>query len=236
MIKSLIKRVLPDQVVKIISTTRVNVNKSLSKDYSQSGETKFIRDVMKDYPERDFVEIGANDGVTVSTTLGLIKSGWRGISVEANPKIYDLLKSNLSKYRSVKTLCCAVSPTKGPVRLFFGKDDPQGLLSTICADNNEWFDEHRSAEFVVVEGIPLTELLERENVSKRFGLLLIDTEGMDLDILQTLDFSKFRPRLIVTEQYGPKNDIKHALLTQHGYQLIKTIGCNTLWLDSKNSI
>jgi hypothetical protein len=56
---------------------------------------------------------------------------------------------------------------------------------------------------------------------------------MDYDILLTLDFQKYRPRLIVTEDYEPKNAAKFDLLERVGYSLIRKVGCNTFWIDAR---
>ena len=204
-------------------------------DYSQAGETIEIRKLLhrRRGEKGFFVELGANDGVTVSSTFGLVKDGWSGIAVEANPAVYARLKKNLMKFPQVKTICLAVAPKRGPIKLYFGKNDPSGLLSTISNDDSAWFKEHRSEDFVEVQGIPLTDLLEEQRVPKAPDLLLIDTEGMDYDILLTLDFEKFRPKLIVTEDYQPKNDAKFQLLKQAGYIFRKRVGCNTFWLNAE---
>ena len=35
----------------------------------------------------------------------------------------------------------------------------------------------------------------------RPGMLLIDAEGMDFEVLNGLDFDRYRPTIIVTEEY-----------------------------------
>lgn len=82
-----------------------------------------------------------------------------------------------------------------------------------------------------IEGVPLADFLENQGVPSGFDLLLIDSEGMDLEILQTLDPRRHRPFLIVTEDYAPKNDAKFDLLRSFGYNYQNRVGCNTFWLD-----
>lgn len=230
-----IRKIIPSPLRGILArmfvTIRTPILKYFFRDYSQNGETIFIRKLAKEFSERTFVEIGANDGVTISTTYGLLLDKWQGWSVEANPVIYASLEKNLKDFRLVKTFCLAAAPKRGKVRLYLGKDDPNGFYSTISTDKSVWFDKHRSDSFVDVEGIPLSDFLTEQAVPKRFGLLLIDTEGMDLEVLQTLDFCAFRPRLIVTEEYAEKSEVKHALLKKAGYRFRKKIGANTVWCD-----
>ena len=204
------------------------------RDYSQSGETREIRKLLnkKRGEEGFFVELGANDGVTLSTTLGLLKDGWSGLAVEAHPAVFARLRENWLAFPKVKIVCAAVAPERGPIRLYLGKNDPRGMLSTISTDDSEWFRENRSEMFVEVEGVPLPELLAEHAVPRRPDLLLIDTEGMDYDLLLTLDFAQYRPKVVVTEDYPPKNAAKFRLLERAGYSFVKRVGCNTFWLDT----
>ena len=135
-------------------------------------------------------------------------------------------------FAKVKIVCAAVAPERGPFRLYLGKHDPHRMLSTISTDDSEWFRDNRSEMFVEVEGVPLPELLEEHAVPRRPDLLLIDTEGMDYDLLLTLDFEQYRPKVVVTEDYQPKNAAKFRLLERVGYSFIKRVGCNTFWLDT----
>jgi hypothetical protein len=56
---------------------------------------------------------------------------------------------------------------------------------------------------------------------------------MDYEVLLGLDPSRYRPRIILTEEYGDnpeKQTAKYALLASRGYRLHATVGCNTVWV------
>ena len=70
----------------------------------------------------------------------------------------------------------------------------------------------------------LDTLLERHGIS-RIDLLVIDTEGHDFEILRALDFTRFRPVLLMFEhQHLSANDkaAAYALLETHGYKFKET--------------
>ncbi len=85
-IKSCLRALVPAALWQKGSTIKHFLDKRLYADFSQAGETKAIRKALGVNRKYSgfFVEIGANDGVTLSTTLGLVKDGWSGLSVEAN--------------------------------------------------------------------------------------------------------------------------------------------------------
>jgi FkbM family methyltransferase len=237
--KEVLKKILPRPVIvqfgALFGRIRTFYLQHFQRDFSQLGETVAARRILKNFPDRTFVEVGANDGVTVSATYGLLVDGWSGLSVEPNPRVHEQLRRNLIPFPKAVTLCCAASPVAGPVRLFFGKNDPSGLLSTISTEDSEWYRENRGSEFVEVPGLPLTDILAQNQIPKRFALLVVDTEGMDLEILRTLDFSIYRPYVVLTEDYEPKNAAKFALLESADYSFHRRVGCNTFWVDTKKA-
>lgn len=234
--KKLLKKYIPSLLWNSVRCWYYTIKESYSKyvlgDYSQAGETLVIRQLLQKLNNDDgfFVEVGANDGKTVSNTFGLVKNGWSGLSVEANPNVFVRLEKNLKKFPKVKAVCLAVAPERGVVKLFFGKNDPQGLLSTISTESSEWFEKHRSESYVEVPGVPMTELLDEQAAPLTLDLLVIDAEGMDYEILLTLDFNKYQPKLIVTEDYELKNEAKFKVLEFAGYSFARRVGCNTFWV------
>jgi FkbM family methyltransferase len=204
-------------------------------DYSQFGETRIIRQIFKGKTTGMFVEIGANDGRTVSSTLGLVRDGWSGISVEPNPSTFKRLSQNLLDFPAVRLVNAAIAPTRGKVRLFLSRDDPFGLYATIATESSGWLGDLRTGESVEVLALPLADLLAVEKAPAYFELLLIDCEGMDLDVLKTLDIDLHRPHLIVTEDDPPKDHEKAELMKAWGYKYNCNVGCNSFWIDASSS-
>jgi len=236
-LKRLIRDLTPPIVWRQASGVKHSIDKHLLPDFSQAGETNAIRKMLGVGRNYDgyFVEIGANDGITLSTTLGLLKDGWAGLSVEPNPLIFRKLEQNWRGFSRARLACVAVAIQPGPVKLWFANNDPEGMMSTISTDDSEWFRKVRSEEYIEVPGLTIANLFESHEVPHSFDLLLIDAEGMDYAILTMLDFERYRPRLIVTENYDPTNAQKFALLENFGYVKEAMIGCNTFWMASEAS-
>ena len=69
--------------------------------YSQQCEDRFFHTYFMEgnhhpvhHRVRTYVELGANNGVSMSNTRGLYSLGWRGLLVEATPTLCDELKIN----------------------------------------------------------------------------------------------------------------------------------------------
>ena len=61
--------------------------------YSQNNEEEVILNYF-DGKIGTFLDVGANDGVTLSNTRALAERGWRGVLIEPSPKAFALLKEN----------------------------------------------------------------------------------------------------------------------------------------------
>ena len=93
----------------------------------------------------------------------------------------------------------------------------------------------RSDTTITVKTETLTSLLDQANWPQDFALLLVDAEGMDYEVLRGLDFSRYQPAVIVTEEYmanPAKHEAKYAMLGANGYRLhhVTGDGANSIWL------
>jgi FkbM family methyltransferase len=205
------------------------------RDTSQSGEGEIISRLISEYICEPFlVDVGAHDGVSISNSFPLVEAGWRAILIEPAPAVFSKLLETYRGRPDVTCLQLACSNSTGEADLYFGSDGEDGFLSTLCKDQNDWFSWARSQNFIRVKTETLTDILRRHNAPNVFGLLLVDTEGLDFEVLDGLDFSQFRPTIIVTEEYEwntDKHAAKYSLLIKNGFSLVQKIGSNTIWID-----
>ena len=77
---------------------------------------------------------------------------------------------------------------------------------------------------------PLATVLEKQGLPRQFGIISIDTEGLDYEVLKGLDLSVWRPRLVVTEDYKPKLEEKAEYLRSKGYRHAAQCIDNAIWV------
>lgn len=204
-------------------------------DPSQHGEGAALAKLVSELVCEPFIiDVGANDGVTISNSLSFVEQGWRALMIEPAPDVYARLVANLGNLPNVTCLQVACAAESGVADLYYGSDGKDGFMSTLCTADNEWFRANRTTESVKVKTDRLTELLRQQQAPKQPGILLVDCEGMDYEALLGLDFSQYRPTVVVTEEYEwepAKHAAKYSLLIRNGYSLSQKIGCNTIWLD-----
>lgn len=165
-----------------------------------------------------FVEFGATNGVTLSNSYLLEKSfGWTGILAEPARCWHADLVAN----RSCKLETKCVWDKSGE-RLEFNEVSAQEL-STIktFSDSDGHFQDRQKGEVYVVETITLNELLEKHGAPREIDYLSVDTEGSELTILSSFDFSKYDIRLITVEHnFTPAREKIHELLGLNGYKRV----------------
>lgn len=214
------------QASKLSATTTAVV------DTSQAGELHSILSLMKPSSTNFFVDVGAHDGKYLSNSWPLVKMGWRGILIEPLPKVFTTLTKNYAGINGVTLVNKACSNISGIQQLYVGSDGDTGQMSTLCADDNEWFRQNRTTDFVEVQVDRLSNILTDCDAPHNAFLLLVDAEGMDYEVLQGLDIGRYQPEVIVTEEYASnpdKHQKKYALLRDYGYTYRSLVGYNTIW-------
>jgi len=174
-----------------------------------------------------YVDIGANDGITVSNTAYFeMDMGWKGICIEPHPTAFEKLEQ--SRPNSINLNIC-ISDEDGVVD-FLSIDGYSEMLSGIQKHyhpnhidriNREISQKGGTKQTLKIISKTLKNVLNENNVEK-VDYLSIDTEGSEYQILNSIDFDSVDIRVISTEN-SSKKDIK-GFLDSKGYNLA-TICC-----------
>lgn len=179
-----------------------------------------------------FLDIGANDGKTLSNTRALAELGWCGVLVEPSPKAFAKLKS---LYESEKKGCfylynCAVGKHNGRGTLHDSgallKTGDSGLVSTLVVEEKKRFESVLAYEEVEVKVYRWKTLLNRLTI-KKFDCVSIDAEGMDWDILEQMDVSEVK--LLIIEWNGHQYLKDKFSQKMEGFKIIYTSGENLIF-------
>lgn len=224
--------------IKLIRRRLALVRSALGQDISQAGETTYLKGLIHEGFPHSLVDVGAYDGVLNSTSFAFVQSGWRAIMIEPLPKPFKWLSKTYANHPNVTCINKACSNTTGRQSLRLGEAGDTGMTATLCTDGDEWLPERRSRRAIDVAVDTLTNILAENAWPRDFGLLLIDSEGMDHEVLLGLDFTRFCPWIIVTEEYpwnASKHESKYQLLRGNQYTLRASLGCNTIWTSNTPS-
>jgi FkbM family methyltransferase len=173
-----------------------------------------------------FVDIGASDGISLSNTYMLEKDyNWNGICVEPILNDFNILISNRKNSICVNKAVYNISDTKMKFAIK-NFNMCSGLIETM--DNqviidNKVYDRsvnYDLKEIIDVYTITLNDLLEQSNAPLYIDYLSLDTEGSELEILKSVDFSRYKFGIIDVEHnfVEPRRSQIRNLLESNGYK------------------
>ena len=167
--------------------------------------------------QKVFVEIGAADGVENSNSCWLEGSkGWRGLLVEPNPLYSNTLRLNRPRAKIDNR---AASSVDEPFADFILAGQFSSFSSTADSDFHAF---RRKGKHVQVPIVSAERILEEAQIPYVVDFLSIDTEGSELDILKSIDFSKHEFRFISIEHnyVEPRRSEILSFLSKVGFRRV----------------
>lgn len=180
---------------------------------------------------RCIVDVGGNLEAEISTPY--VAKGWRSLIIDPQSRCVEALRRKFSNDSNSTVVQCACSNEPGELKLYIGLDGPGSEVSTLNPNSDPWMDQVRSDQFEIVTVKTLTSILEDNDFPSEIGILKIDTESWDYNVLLGLDFAKFKPRVIVTEEYYwdiQSTISKHIYLEDNNYVNVGFVGYNSIWI------
>lgn len=190
--------------------------------HSQNSEEEIILKYFGDFIGT-FLDIGANDGRTLSNSLALVERGWKGSCIEASPKAFERLKKEHSG-RTVELSNIALASYDGEIILhesgeLIGAGDVALVSSTKNSELARWDSMAIPFEEIEVPCLTFNSFL-RLSSYKTFDFVSIDIEGMELEILPQMDFEKLGTKLICVEWNSKDERAYNKILTPFGFRAI----------------
>jgi len=204
--------------------------------YSQSGQDAFVLYYFKNKRNGTFIDIGANDGVSLSNTYYLEKDlGWSGICFEPIPDIF----AKLDKNRTCMKINGGISD-KESIEKFTFVDGPSHMLSGMSKEYDPRHRQRIEKEVSVLGGkvveldiqcYVLNDILEQHGMFD-IDYLSIDTEGNEFKILKTIDFDRFNIQVMTIE--NNYNDVAQTnYIISKGYKLMGTLEADEIFVKIK---
>jgi FkbM family methyltransferase len=205
------------------------------KYYSQHGEDYLLDQVFqKDHGY--FVDIGAFDGKYISNSYFFEQLGWKGVCVEPNPDNYARCVQNRPNTINIHAAC-----TREYVKEVEFYVEPIGLYSRLSVDDEQKVKgkytgknlDFSGLKKIVVEGLPLTQILQNASAPKFIDWVSIDVEGAELGVLQGLDFNQYSVGIFIIEA-TPEEDERtiNPFMKERGYQFARRILGNVIYCKS----
>ena len=204
------------------------------KTYSMYGEDLIIQNFFKKKTKGFYVDIGCYHPLDGSNTFLLYKKGWNGINVDLNKISIDLFNKARKKDENFNL---AISNKKKKLKIFFRKK-----INMLNTSSRKLAKIHFRNGFQekIVESNTLNSILKGSRFkNKRIDFLNIDVEGNELNVLKSLNFKKYKPKLICIEIHNHEdmyNQKTNYLKRNSIYKFLKTKKYKVYWKNGFSSI
>ena len=190
-----------------------------------------IQSALKKISKEDifFVEIGANDGISNDHLYyNVIKYNWSGVYVEPQKDVFKKLVENLNGRKNLYFENIAiVNGESKDITIFVPKDttikDHTGIasISRLGGVLNRFSDDELIEQ--KVEGKSFNFLIDKYELhKKKYLLLVIDIEGLEKEVIYSIDFKKIAPKCILFEHTHLSYDCHREIngyLVNNGYKI-----------------
>ena len=167
--------------------------------YSQNFEDVMLWRALKHIENGFYIDVGANDPSIESVTKAFYEKGWKGINIEPLASHYSDLKSE--RERDVN-LQCAAGEEDGVIDIW--EADVRGWATA----SKEVIDRHEAeghpGKWLKVPVRRLSDICE-EFVQGDIHFLKIDVEGLEKSVIKGMDFSTYRPWILLIEATAPNS-------------------------------
>jgi FkbM family methyltransferase len=186
-----------------------------------------------------YLDLGSYHPCLYSNTMQLYRMGWRGVAVDPNPFMID-------QFRSIRPEDKAFNVAIGPERgtLDYYKFHDWASSNTASKEFAESIAEACSLdvpESIAVDVITINDVILQGLNGHAPDFMNIDIEGMDISVLKSNDWNKYRPALMAVEDIhlnmnDPRSSEIHNFLLSQDYSLVSRCVLTSFYMDSRRSL
>jgi FkbM family methyltransferase len=170
----------------------------IKESHSQFGEDIFI---LKYFSKKKgfYIDIGCHHPFRYNNTFNLYKIGWSGLNIDLNKISIDLFE--IMRPRD-KNICSIISDKEGKINFYVPNKNLLSPEITIEKKFSKKYKKLHGNSYEAIESNSVTwQSIEKKYKRhiKKVDFLKIDIEGSDLKVLKSINLTKLKPTLIMTE-------------------------------------
>lgn len=186
-----------------------------------------------------YVDVGAHHPYRYSNTYLLHKRGWRGMNIDPSSETINLF----DRFRPHDiNICIGIGNQSKNSDFYEFNDSAFNTLDSTAADTALLSTPHlKLLRKRKLDVLPLSEVFDRWLPSdKKINLLDVDVEGLDFEVLQSNDWERYRPQIILVEiRWETLDEIVSSpivlYLRQNGYQLLSKCINTVIFVDARHN-
>jgi len=203
--------------------------------FSQEGEDLVIDRLLEGKRNGFYVEVGCHHPFRFSNTYFFYLRGWRGVCIDPLPGTKALFSQKRPRDIAIEK---GVSLLKGKMKYFMFNEPALNTFDENIAQERDGLKGYKINKTVEIETDSLGAILNENSAPETIDFLSVDVEGMDLQVLRSNDWKKFRPKIIVAETLQSElnnicNDPVSEFLHELGYKPYAKTGCSVIFIETE---
>lgn len=180
--------------------------------YGQNLEDKTIHELINQKYGAEYIgsilDIGANDGITLSNSRFFYQNGWKAHLVEAGKTPFHALMSNTLTFKNVSCYNVALGNENKSLTFFESSNllnqFDKGLVSSLIPEETtKWRNAGITFESYEVQCYNWDYFLTNNGLKdEKFDIISIDIEGMDYEVLSQMNLSDLGCKILCVEFNG----------------------------------
>lgn len=181
-----------------------------------------------------YVEVGCHHPFRFSNTYYFYRRGWKGICIDPLPGTKKLF----TKWRS-RDLVIEMGVSEQPSLLTYYMFDEPALntFNPELAKERNGLEQYRITGTLSIATDTLQNILDQHlEENQKIDFFSIDVEGLDLEVLRSNDWKKYRPQIVVTEcleadMINIQRDPVAHFLIEMGYAPYAKTGYSVIFME-----
>ncbi len=201
--------------------------RNFTPSFSQAGEDMILRNIFRLIENGTYVDVGAYHPLSGSNTHYFYRfKNWTGINIEPNPE--GIAAFNKIRIKDVN-LNIGISSSSEILKYYMIDKIP--VMNTFSLEFLKDAGVEKNISRVIdVQTNPLNYILDKHLAkNKTIDILNVDVEGLDLEVLKSNNWEKYRPTSIISET--GLNDLEtnetKKYLENLGYTIVGLTPVNT---------
>jgi FkbM family methyltransferase len=208
--------------------------------YAHWGEDLVVSFLLDGKRDGFYVDVGCYHPTLYSNTARLFDAGWHGVNIDPNPFMIEQFK--VARPNDVN-LNLAISDVGGVEIDYFIFNDwassntaSSGFAKTVTTGQNV-----SVQRTIRVPAETLLSVFELHCAGQTIDFLNIDVEDLDLQVLQSNDWKKWRPSVVAIEDFqfdftDPARSAIFNLMLSHSYEMVSRQVYTSIFVSKESNI
>lgn len=200
-----------------------NYDEYANLSYSQEGEDLILNRFFDKKQYGFFLDIGAHHPRRFSNTYIFYLKGWRGINIDALPGTKNIFDAERPEDINLEV---GISELESDLTYYSFNEPALNTFDKLEAEKKNGLQNYFIEKEIKIKTFPLSYILDKYlQPNQHIDFMTIDVEGLDLQVLKSNNWDKYKPNLILVEELRTniigiiKSSAIYSFLTKRGYVL-----------------